>query len=114
LAKKHSLAWLNSNECSTEELTKIIANFRKNIAKQHAISLSVNGPWINDLLEIINELNIPVVPVLISRKLNPNAKSKSLVYVNFGKEINSKVNLELLVLACREIKTPVNGETPTA
>jgi len=114
LAKKHSLAWLNSNECSPEELTKIIAKSRKNIAKQHAISLSLNGPWINGILEIINELNIPVVPVLISRELNLNTKAKSLVYVNFGKEINSKVNLESLALACREIKTPINGETPTA
>ena len=114
LAKKHSLAWLNSNECSPEELTKIIAKSRKNIAKQHAISLSLNGPWINGILEMINELNIPVVPVLISRELNLNTKAKSLVYVNFGKEINSKVNLESLALACREIKTPINGETPTA
>ena len=114
LAKKHSLAWLNSNECSTEELTKIIAKSRKNIAKQHAISLSLNGPWITGILEMINELNIPVVPVLISRELNPTTKAKNLVYVNFGKEINSKVNLESLVLACREIKTPVNGAIPTA
>ena len=114
LAKKHSLAWLKSNECSPEELTKIIAKSRKNIAKQHAISLSLNGPWINGILEMINELNIPVVPVLISRELNLNTKAKSLVYVNFGKEINSKVNLESLALACREIKTPINGETPTA
>jgi len=113
LAKKHSLAWLNSNECSPEELTKIIAKFRKNIAKQHAISLSLNGPWIIGLLDMINELNIPVVPVLISRELNQTTKAKSIVYVNFGKEINSKVNLETLINACREIKTPVNGETPT-
>jgi len=114
LAKKHSLAWLNSNEYSPEELTKILARSRKNIAKQHAISLSLNGPWINGILEMINELNIPVVPVLISRELNPTTKANNLVYVNFGKEINSKVNLESLVLACREIKTPVNGETPKA
>ena len=114
LAKKHSLAWLNSNECSSEELTKIIAKFRKNIAKQHAISLSLNGPWITGILEMSNELNIPVVPVFISRELSSTTKVKNLVYVNFGKEINSKVNLESLVLACREIKTPVNGETPTA
>ena len=114
LAKKHSLAWLNSNEYSPEELTKILARSRKNIAKQHAISLSLNGPWINGILEMINELNIPVVPVLISRELNPTTKANKLVYVNFGKEINSKVNLESLVLACREIKTPVNGETPKA
>jgi len=114
LAKRHSLAWLNSNECSPEELTKILARSRKNIAKQHAISLSLNGPWINGILEMINELNIPVVPVLISRELNPTTKANNLMYVNFGKEINSKVNLESLVLACREIKTPVNGETPTA
>ena len=114
MAKKHSLAWLNSNECSPEELTKILARSRKNIAKQHAISLSLNGPWINGILEMINELNIPVVPVLISRELNPTTKANNLMYVNFGKEINSKVNLETLVLACREIKTPVNGETPTA
>ena len=114
LAKKHSLAWLNSNEYSPEELTKILARSRKNIAKQHAISLSLNGPWINGILEMINELNIPVVPVLISRELNSTTKANNLVYVNFGKEINSKVNLESLVLACREIKTPVNGETPTA
>ena len=114
LAKKHSLAWLNSNEYSPEELTKILARSRKNIAKQHAISLSLNGPWINGILEMINELNIPVVPVLISRELNPTTKVNNLVYVNFGKEINSKVNLESLVLACREIKTPVNGETPKA
>ncbi|MCY2942282.1 MAG: MFS transporter [Planctomycetota bacterium] len=111
LAKKHSLAWLNSNEYSPEELTKILARSRKNIAKQHAISLSLNGPWINGILEMINELNIPVVPVLISRELNPTTKANKLVYVNFGKEINSKVNLESLVLACREIKTPFNGET---
>ena len=114
LAKKHSLAWLNSNEYSPEELTKILARSRKNIAKQHAISLSLNGPWINGILEMINELNIPVVPVLISRELNPTTKVNNLVYVNFGKEINSKVNLESLVLACREIKTPINGETPKA
>ena len=114
LAKKHSLAWLNSNEYSPEELTKILARSRKNIAKQHAISLSLNGPWINGILEMINELNIPVVPVLISRELNSTTKANNLVYVNFGKEINSKVNLESLVLACREIKTPVNGETPKA
>ena len=114
LAKKHSLAWLNSNEYSPEELTKILARSRKNIAKHHAISLSLNGPWINGILEMINELNIPVVPVLISRELNPTTKVNNLVYVNFGKEINSKVNLESLVLACREIKTPVNGETPKA
>jgi len=111
LAKKHSLAWLNSNEYSPEELTKILARSRKNIAKQHAISLSLNGPWINGILEMINELNIPVVPVLISRELNPTTKANKLVYVNFGKEINSKVNLESLILACREIKTPFNGET---
>ena len=114
LAKKHSLAWLNSNEYSPEELTKILARSRKNIAKQHAISLSLNGPWINGILEMINELNIPVVPVLISRELNSTTKANNLVYVNFGKEINSKVNLESLVLACREIKTPINGETPKA
>lgn len=114
LAKKHSLAWLNCNECSPEELSKIIAKSRKNIAKQHAISLSLNGPWITGILEMINELNISVVPVLISRELNPTTKAKNLVYVNFGKEINSKVNLESLVLACREIKTPVNGAIPTA
>ena len=63
---------------------------------------------------MINELNIPVVPVLISRELNQTTKAKSLVYVNFGNEINSKVNLESLINACREIKIPVNGETPTA
>jgi len=114
LAKKHSLAWLNSNEYSPEELTKILARSRKNIAKQHAISLSLNGPWINGILEMINELNIPVVPVLISRELNSTTKANNLVYVNFGKEINSKVNLESLILACREIKTPINGETPKA
>ena len=114
LAKKHSLAWLNSDECSPEELREIIAKSRKNIAKQHAISLSLNGPWITGIIEIINELNIPVVPVLISRELNPTTKAKKLLYVNFGKEINSKVNLESLVLACREIKTPVNGAIPTA
>lgn len=114
LAKKHSLAWLNSNDCSPEELSKIIAKSRKNIAKQHAISLSLNGPWITGILEMINELNISVVPVLISRELNPTTKAKNLVYVNFGKEINSKVNLESLVLACREIKTQVNGAIPTA
>ena len=93
---------------------EIIAKSRKNIAKQHAISLSLNGPWITGIIEIINELNIPVVPVLISRELNPTTKAKKLLYVNFGKEINSKVNLESLVLACREIKTPVNGAIPTA
>lgn len=114
LAKKHSLAWLNSDECSPEELREIIAKSCKNIAKQHAISLSLNGPWITGIIEIINELNIPVVPVLISRELNPTTKAKKLLYVNFGKEINSKVNLESLVLACREIKTPVNGAIPTA
>ena len=114
LAKKHSLAWLNSNEYSPEELTKILARSRKNIAKQHAISLSLKGPWINGILEMINELNIPVVPVLISRELNSTTKANNLVYVNFGKEINSKVNLESLLLACREIKTPINGETPKA
>ncbi len=114
LAKKHSLAWLNSNEYSPEELTKILARSRKNIAKQHAISLSLKGPWINGILEMINELNIPVVPVLISRELNSTTKANNLVYVNFGKEINSKVNLESLILACREIKTPINGETPKA
>ena len=114
LAKKHSLAWLNSNEYSPEELTKILARSRKNIAKNHAISLSLNGPWINGILEMVNELKIPVVPVLISRELNPTTKANNIVYVNFGKEINSKVNLESLVLACREIKTPVNGETPKA
>lgn len=114
LAKKHSLAWLHSNDCSPEELSKIIAKSRKNIAKQHAISLSLNGPWITGILEMINELNISVVPVLISRELNPTTKAKNLVYVNFGKEINSKVNLESLVLACREIKTQVNGAIPTA
>ena len=114
LAKKHSLAWLNSDECSPEELREIIAKSCKNIAKQHAISLSLNGPWITGIIEIINELNIPVVPVLISRELNPTTKANNLLYVNFGKEINSKVNLESLVLACREIKTPVNGAIPTA
>jgi hypothetical protein len=105
---------LNSNEYSPEELTKILSRSRKNIAKQHAISLSLNGPWINGILEMINELNIPVVPVLISRELNSTTKANNLVYVNFGKEINSKVNLESLILACREIKTPINGETPKA
>ena len=114
LAKKHSLAWLNSDEYSPEELTKIFARSRKNIVKHHAISLSLNGPWITGILEMVNELNIPVVPVLISRELNPTTKASNIVYVNFGKEINSKVNLESLVLACREIKTPVNGETPKA
>ncbi len=112
LAKKHSLAWLNSNECTPEELNLIIARIRKNIGKQHAISLSLNGPWLPGILDLINELKIPVVPVFISRAPNPTTKASNIVYVNFGQEINSIVDLESLAKACREIKAPVNGETP--
>lgn len=112
LAKKHSLAWLNSNECTPEELNLIIARTRKNIGKKHAISLSLNGPWILGILDLINELKIPVVPVFISRGTNPTTKASKIVYVNFGQEINSIVDLESLAIACREIKAPVNGETP--
>ena len=113
LAKKHNLAWSSSHESTTLPTDQIIQRIRKNILKNHAVSISLKSPWVASVLEIIKELKIPVVPVSIFRNETQTDISKSIVYVNFGTEINSNgTTLEILTIACREIKSPFSGEIP--
>lgn len=103
MAQKHGLGWMTQNINEGFNIDTIIGKVRKSLLKGHAVSLSLNGPWINGVLETIHTLGIPVVPINIIRIQN---QTTNIVYVNFGKEISTKVDKEFLLNACNEIKAP--------
>jgi MFS family permease len=111
MAQKHGLGWMTQNTNEGFNIESVIGKVRKSLLKGHAVSLSLNGPWINGVLETIDTLGIPVVPINIIRIQN---QTTNIVYVNFGKEISTKVDKEFLFNACNEIKAPtLTEETPT-
>lgn len=111
MAKNQGLSWGTQHNDEEPNIDKAVAKVRKNLQKGHAVSLSLNGPWINGVLEIVHTLGVPIVPINIVRL---QSQTTNIVYVNFGKEISTKVDKDFLVNACSEIKAPAfNGEIPT-
>ncbi len=110
LAKKHSLGWLNHLSISENEIEKIIAKIRRNFLKSHAVSIGLNGPWVEGVLQIVNEIGIPVVPVNIMRTRSAVSKADNIVYVNFGQEITTLIHKDTLVKACQQIESPEISE----
>jgi len=113
-ANKHSLGWLKQLSISENDIEKIIAKIRRNFLNSHAVSIGLNGPWTERVLQIVNEIGVPVIPVNISRTRSALSKAENIVYVNFGDEVTNIINKETLVKACKQTESPeINEETPT-
>lgn len=113
-AKNHSLGWLTQLPISENELEKIVEKIRMNFLKKHAVSIGLDGPWIEKVLKIVNEIGLPIIPINISRTKSASSKADNIVYVNFGEEISNTISKENLIAACQQTKSPeINEETPT-
>lgn len=115
LARFHNLGWLKQADISKADLDIVNERVRENLAHGHVVSVSADGPWIQQALESARANHAPVVPVRVTRPNPTLAGNGNVVYVNFGEALPDNTDVSFIRTRCGSLQDPVSsGENQEA